>query len=441
MNRWSLVCGRLMVARRLCKILAVLLGFASCSLGEADEFDRAPINYSKSEPSNLVSELQDRLNDGTAKLEYEDHFGYLRSVLKELNVPQSSQMLVFSKTSLQSRRIWPQKPRAIYFSDDVYVGFCQAGDMIEVSVADPQLGAVFYTVDQEPDDKPAFRRQTDNCLMCHGGSSTQNIPGHLVRSVYPDPQGQPILSAGSFRIDHTSPLKQRWGGWYVTGTHGEMEHLGNLVIRGRDVPDKIDNAAGLNLEQLPTAVDRARYLTPHSDIVALMVLEHQAQGQNLITRANFLTRTALFQQEELNRSLGKPHDERWDSTTSRIKDAGEPLVKFLLFHDEAKLTHKITGTSDFAEQFQARGPRDSQGRSLRNLDLQRRMFRYPCSYLVYSANFRQLPNEVRDYIWQRLWDILSQDSSREFAHLSTGDREAILEILRETHPEVPEQWR
>ena len=435
--RLFLVSRRLSSARAICCTLTALFLLVS-SPSEADEFERAPINYSKTEPNNLVSQLQDRLNSGTSRLEYEDHFGYLRSVLRELAVPQSSQMLVFSKTSLQSRRIWPQKPRAIYFSDDVYVGFCQAGDVLEVSVADPQLGAVFYTVDQEPDDKPAFRRQTDNCLMCHGSSATQNIPGHLVRSVYPDAQGQPILSAGSFRIDHTSPLEKRWGGWYVTGTHGRMKHLGNFIIRGRDVPDKIDNTAGLNLHELPSTVDAERYLTPHSDIVALMVLEHQVQGHNLITRANFLTQTALFHQAELNRSLGKPNDERWDSTISRIKDAGEPLVKFLLMHGEAQLSDKLAGTSDFAHEFEALGPRDSRGRSLRELDLQRRMFRYPCSYLIYSPSFRQLPAEVREYAWQRMWDILNgRDTSSDFAHLSTGDRQSILEILRETHAELP----
>jgi hypothetical protein len=431
-----------LVGRASSWIVAALLALACSASVDADEFDRPPVNYSKTEPNNPVSQLQQRLSAGTAKLEYEDHFGYLRSVLRELNVPQSSQMLVFSKTSLQSRRIWPQRPRAIYFDDDVYVGFCQAGDVIEVSVADPQLGAVFYTVDQEPDDKPRLRRQTDNCLMCHGSSSTGNIPGHLVRSIYPDSQGQPILSAGSFRIDHTSPLEKRWGGWYVTGTHGDMRHLGNLVIRGRDVPAKIDNAAGLNQEQLSGAVDAERYLIPHSDIVALMVLEHQAQGHNLITRANFLARTALFQQEELNRAMGKPAGERWESTTSRIKDAGEPLVKYMLFHDEAKLTAKIAGTSEFAAEFQARGPRDGEGRSLRDLDLKRRMFRYPCSYLIYSDSFRQLPDDVRSYVWQRLWDILNgRDANKEFAHLSADDRRAIIEVLRQTHPELPDYWK
>jgi hypothetical protein len=422
--------------------LTVLIALAWSWRSLADEYERAPINYSESSPNNLVSQLQERLNGGKSVLSYEDHFGYLRSVLGALDVPESSQMLVFSKTSLQARRIWPQKPRAIYFSDDVYVGFCQSGDVIEVSAVDPELGAVFYTLDQTETDKPTFRRQTENCLMCHGSSATQNIPGHLVRSVFPDPQGHPILSSGSFRIDHTSPLKQRWGGWYVTGTHGGMQHLGNLIIRAREVPDKIDNAAGMNQKKLPPTVDGSRYLAPHSDIVALMVFEHQVQGHNLIARANFLTRTALFQQEELNRSMGKPKDHRWESTTSRIKDAGEPLVKYLLFHNEAQLTDRIAGRSKFAQEFQARGPRDTQGRSLRDLQLERRMFRYPCSYLVYSESFRRLPPEVRDYVWQRLWDILNgHDASNEFSHLSSSDRQTILAILRQTHPDLPENWK
>jgi hypothetical protein len=408
----------------------------------ADQYDGPPVNYAAAEAKNAVSQLQQRLDSASAKLKFEDHFGYLKSVLAALEVPESSQMLVFSKTSLQARRIWPQKPRAIYFSDEIYVGFCQAGDVIEVSVADPQLGAVFYTLDQEPVEKPVFRRQTDNCLMCHASSATQSIPGHVVRSVFPDPQGQPILSSGSYRIDHTSPLEKRWGGWYVTGQHGAMKHLGNLIIRGRNVPETIDNSAGLNLQHAPATVDLANYLTPHSDIVALMVLEHQAQGHNLITRANFLTRTALFQQQEMNRALGKREDERWESTTSRVKDAGEPLVKYLLFQEEAKLSGQVIGTSAFAQEFQARGPRDSQGRSLRQLDLKGRMFRYPLSYLIYSASFRELPAEVRDYVWQRLWDVLNgRDAGKEFAHLSSADRQAIVEILRETHPDRPDYWK
>src|SRR5262249_46659298 len=152
-------------------------------------------------------------------LEFADEFGYLPSVLKEFKIPVSSQMLVFSKTSLQRDRISPRTPRAIYFDDDVYVGFCRLGEVMEVSVADTKLGTVFYTLRQQPPAKPQFTRHTENCLSCHA-SRHQGIPAHMVRSVFPDRDGNPILSGGSYRVDQTTPIKNRWGGWYVTGTHG-----------------------------------------------------------------------------------------------------------------------------------------------------------------------------------------------------------------------------
>jgi hypothetical protein len=351
-------------------------------------------------------------------------------------------MLVFSKTSLQRHRISPHTPRALYFSDDVYVGFCQRGDVLEVSAVDPQLGAVFYTLDQERSDPPRIRRHGDSCLICHGSSPTHGVPGHLVRSLFVDPEGLPILASGSYRIDHTSPLKQRWGGWYVTGTHGDQTHLGNLVVRQRRVVEPVDNAAGLNVTDLSGRIDPTAYLTPHSDIVALMVLEHQAEGHNRITQAGFQTRLALHQEAALNRDLGQPEGQRWDSTTRRIKSVGEPLVQYLLFSGETELTARITGTSDFAAEFAHRGPRDDKGRSLRDFDLGHRLFKYPCSYLIYSAAFDALPAPVKDYVLRRLWDILNgHDSSKEFAHLSAADRQAIREILVATKKDLPDYWR
>ena len=264
-------------------------------------------------------------------------------------------MLVFSKTSLQRHRIAPRTPRAIYFSDDVYVGCCQDGDVLEISAVDPQLGTVFYTLDQTAAERPIVQRQTDNCLICHGSSQTKEIPGHVVRSVFANASGLPILSAGTYRIDHTSPLEKRWGGWYVTGTHGEQKHLGNLIVRGRAEPETIDNTAGHNLTSVADRFDTSRYLSPHSDIVALMVLEHQADAHNYLTRANFLTRQAMHYQQSLNRELGEPADHVWDSTKSRIKSANEPLVEYLLFSGEAELTGRIRGTSAFAEEFASAG--------------------------------------------------------------------------------------
>jgi hypothetical protein len=150
----------------------------------------------------------------------------------------------------------------------------------------------------------------------------------------------------------------------------------------------------------------------------------------------------MHYQQSLNRELGEPADHVWDSTKSRIKHAGEPLVEYLLFSGEAKLTAAVAGTSSFRDEFSARGPRDRQGRSLRDFDLQTRLFKYPCSYLIYSPSFGALPGEVKDYVLSRLWEVLSgQDQSDKFRHLSASDRQAILEILRDTLPELPAYWQ
>ena len=414
----------------------------TAGLARGQEFEQAPILYSQSQPDNRVSRLFEAIESGEKKLKREEGTGYLRSLLEELEVPVSSQMLVFSKTSLQRHRITSKTPRAIYFNDDVYVGFCQNGDMIEISAVDPQLGTVYYTVDQDAAERPALMRQTDNCLICHGSSQTKEIPGHLVRSVFADRSGMPILSAGTSRIDHTSPFEKRWGGWYVTGTHGEQKHLGNLIATGRSVPNEVDNAAGQNKTALDEYLDTSGYLGPHSDIVALMVLEHQTEAHNYLTRASFLTRQATHYQQALNRELGEPEGHVWDSTKSRIKSGCEPLVEYLLFSDEAALKGKVTGTSAFATEFAGRGPRDSHGRSLRDFDLERRMFKYPCSYLVYSEGFAALPPEARDYVLQRMWEVLSgQEQSEKFAHLSAEDRTAIRDILCDTLPDLPDYWK
>jgi hypothetical protein len=428
---------------RFFKPIAVLLllgtGF---TLRASDDFERDPFNYRNAVPSNAVTRLVERLALEKATLTYETHFGYLRSLLKELGVPASSQMLVFSKTSMQRHRISPKTPRALYYSDDVYVGFCQHGRVIEISAADPKLGAVFYTLEQEPAVKPKFVRQNDSCLLCHGSSQTKGVPGHLIRSVYSDLEGQPILSAGSFRIDQTVPLAKRWGGWYVTGTHGKQTHLGNLLVKGRREPEEIKNLGGLNVTSLRDRCDAAGYLTPHSDLVALMVLEHQTEMHNLIARAGMQTRLALHDEAALNKELGRGEDYHSESTYRRIKSVADPLVKYLLFGGETKLTDRIRGTSGFAEEFARRGPRDSKGRSLRDFDLETRLFKYPCSYLVYSSSFDALPIELTDYVWRRVFDILNdRDYTRDFDHLAAADRLALLEILRETKKDLPNYWR
>ncbi|MFH1303709.1 MAG: hypothetical protein ABIK07_21850, partial [Planctomycetota bacterium] len=235
-------------------------------------FEEAPINYNKAEPENLITRFQKKLDQGQIKLDYdrEKGTGYLSSVLKSLEIPVSSQVLVFSKTSLQVKHIDPQSPRALYFNDDLYVGFVQGGAALEVSASDPKLGTVFYTLTQTQSAKPAFVRRTFECTQCHASSMTQGVPGHIMRSVYPGPDGMPVFREGTYRSDQSSPFPERWGGWYVSGTHGNMRHMGNLIFRKGDSSSNLNRERGANAVDLEKWFDTSAYLGPHSDIVSLM---------------------------------------------------------------------------------------------------------------------------------------------------------------------------
>jgi hypothetical protein len=405
------------------------------------EIDRPPIEYSSGPLRDPVAVLQQRLDAGTSRLDFDARFGYLKSVLAELKISASSQMLVFSKTSFQQHRISPNSPRALYFNDEAYVGWVPYGEVMEVTAVDPQQGAIFYTLRQQATDRPQFVRDQGNCLTCHASARTQGVPGHLVRSVFASPSGLPHFGAGTFNTNHQSPLEERWGGWYVTGTHGKQRHMGNVVASDEDHP-VLDTQAGANITSLEGHTRIGSYLTGHSDIVALMVLEHQTEMQNLITRANYETRLALHQGAVMNRALERPDDYVSESTQRRIASAAEKLLRYMLFVDEAPLTDPIQGTSGFAQEFSGEGPRDPKGRSLRDLDLERRLFRYPCSYQIYSEAFAGLPNAVKEHVYRRLWEVLTgQDASECFARLSPTDRQAIHSILSATLTDLPSYWK
>lgn len=401
------------------------------------EFEHEPINYSTSSPQDAVTALQSQLDKGEVELRFDESQGYLASILEALNIKPSSQVLVHSQTSFQLRRISPRRPRALYFNDESYVGWVQGGDVIEIMTTEPHLGQVFYTLDQEQTDRPRILRDQGQCMICHSSSRTQNVPGGLVRSVFVNAGGQPHYGSGTFNIDHSSPFEKRWGGWYVTGTHGDMRHMGNVISKSRLDPENIDREDGANVKDLSDRLDTEPYLTPHSDIVALMVLEHQTQMQNFITAASFENRRAVHHDGVMNSALDRPKSYRSESTQRRIKSAGDKLVRYMLFADEFRLTSPVEGSSPFTEDFQSQGPRDSQGRSLRDFDLKTRMFKYPCSYLIYSPAFDALPSEVKRYVISMLHEILTgKNQNKEFAYLSADDRKAILEILTETKPEL-----
>jgi hypothetical protein len=403
--------------------------------------DHAAIQYDTAPVHDRIATLQQKLRDGKLKPEFRDRHGYLESILKALDVPVSSQVLVFSKTSFQAPRISPRLARSLYFTDDVYVGWVPGGDVLELASFDPTQGVIFYTMDQESGPKPRIDRR-DECLQCHASGGTLGVSGVVVRSVFVERSGMPLFQAGGFVTDHRSPLSQRWGGWYVTGTHGSAQHMGNVFAEDRDHPDQLDREKGANVTDLKGRIDTGNYLTDSSDIVALMTLEHQTRMTNLITRVGWETRMALHDQQAMNKALREPADQMSDSTRRRIENASDALVKYLLFADEAPLEAPVKGTSTFAKEFEARGPRDKRGRSLRDYDLTRRMFRYPCSYLIYSAAFDALPAPARDRIYHRIWDVVSgADQTPVYAKLTAADRQAVREILVETKRDLPDYWR
>jgi hypothetical protein len=420
--------------------LAALLFFGLPVVAHAQlEFERAPINYNSAPATDRIAKLQERLESGDAELKWDDKNGWLKSMLQTLDVPESSQALVFSRTSLQISRISPTRPRAIYFNDDIYIGWVQNGEVLELSAVDPQLGAVFYVLDQRDSDSPKIKRDRGECLSCHASSRTKGVPGFLVRSVFPGIDGRPFFGLGTTTTDHTTPLAERYGGWYVTGQHGDMGHRGNSIAK-EDQEPPIDVHRGANRDVLPKHVESDAYLHQDSDLVALMVLEHQSQMHNLITRAQFEAKLAAHYDKTMNKVLERPEDYQSESRQRRIISASEKLLKYMLFCNEFSLTSPVKGTTSFQADFESCGPKDKQGRSLRQFDLKTRMFRYPCSFLIHSDSYAALPAEIRDEVEIRLMKILrGQDQSEDFIHLDEETRTAILEILRDTLPGFKER--
>ena len=423
----------------LCTLLFALLPApAALAQGRADYLGE-PVRYEDAARTDPVARLAAAVASGERKLEWDAQRGWLPAVLEALEAPVSSQVLVFSKTSFQDTLISPTRPRAIYYGQDVYLGWIPGAPIMELTAIDPVQGPTFYALRQQA-DRLEFERRDEECLRCHATSRTRHWPGNLVRSVHSDAEGFPILRSGTHMTTQSSPLEERWGGWYVSGTHGEQRHMGNTWV-GEGESERVDVEAGANVTDLSGFFETEQFLSPHSDLVALMVMEHQTQMHNLLARASYKGRIALAYQAEMNQLLGEPAGTVSDSTRRRFERAAQDVVDHLLFQDEAPLSAPIAGSSSFAADYAAAGRRDSQGRSLRDLDLERRLFRFPCSDLVYSDAFDALPAPVLEAIWSELLEILNgRDVDRDFSHLSPADRSAILEILRETKQGLPASW-
>ena len=389
------------------------------------EYDRDPINYTNSQPNDPVAAVQKKILSGELKLAWDEKFGWLPALLDAFGAKKSSQILVMSKTSLQRRFITPENPRSLYFSDDVYIGYVPGAPVMEVSSVDPKLGGTFYFVEQEKLRKPKFVRSGD-CLSCHGGQRSLGVPGHFVRSVPADSSGELIPLEEVSDITQCTPLKDRWAGYYVTGKHGTQPHRGNLIGEKDLARFKEDPLFKGNITDLSTYFDNSKYHGKGSDILALMILEHQAHMHNYVARLNI----------EAAQMLAAYGHVRY------MRSQVDAFLRYLLFTEEFPLTGLIDGNPDFVKDFTARAIRDPKGRSLRDLDRKSRLFKYPCSFLIYSPSFDAMAGPIKEVILQKLHDILTgKNQDAQFARLTPDDRKSILEILRDTKPALPDYWR
>lgn len=380
-------------------------------IGERLPYGQQPIDYFGTSTTDAVARLADRLATGEVTLEHDGPNGYLRSLLQALDVPPESQMLVFSRTALNQNLVGPKNPRAVYFNDSVSVGWVPGAASIELTALDPHKGAMFYTLVQKSESATPRLQREERCLACHAGSSSLQVPGWLARSFLTDEDGNP--REGYSPITHALDVSKRFGGWYATGADGVGPHLGNLVGPDDNARHKREAAFRGTVPELQPFFDTSQYVSPHSDVVAQLVLHHQAHGLNLLVRAGYEHR------------LG------------RRSDAEEQLLRYLLFADEAPLAGPIEGTSGFREWFERQGPTDARGRSLRQFDLATRLFRYRLSYLIYSPVFEGLPAEVKQRLYNGMHAVLTGDPPPGLPEYPPDERSAVLRILRATKPDWP----
>jgi hypothetical protein len=415
---------------------AALLAFAAAvvSAQRRDAFvlsrDHPAIRYTTGDVDNPVAQLNERLAKGEVRLAYEPEHGYLRSVLDALGIPVSSQSLVFSKTSFQADLVTMHNPRAIFFGDNVFVGWVRGADLLEIATADRRQGSIFYALPQKAPSgtgAPVVLQRQNDCLACHLSWDTRGVPGLLTTSMYPLPD-DPNAYANGFTTVQGSPLEQRWGGWWVTGDTGGAQHLGNFPVMPAEKNFAHPRNPKAPLATVEGFFDLKGYPAKTSDVVAQLVLAHETTIINLIARLGWEARVA--------------ESEPSPDAASRVKDAAGELADSMLMLDETPLDGAIHGSSGYAEWFAAQGPKDGQGRSLRELDLKTRLFRYPCSFLIYGPAFDGLPPAAKQAVYARFLEVLSGRDTRKITqHLSAADRQAILQILRDTKPDLPESFR
>ncbi|MGI8602048.1 MAG: hypothetical protein ACR2OZ_03515 [Verrucomicrobiales bacterium] len=409
--------------------LSMLLLCGSSLAGAFDspsyqDFEQPPHSYWQRTLNDPFTRLKADLDSGIISLDRTSERAFLVSLLKALDIPSSSQMLVFSTTSLQLRLIRTHNPRALFFNEDVYLGFVPNGQ-IEIVSLDPEVGGIFYLMDIPREDRPLRIERSARCMNCHAAAETSYLPGLTIKSSVPGPNGGTVASFRQERVGHAVPFEERFGGWYVTGRHAIPNHWGNLsgrLFEGELTKIPLDPGSQFRVEKYPH---------PSSDILPQLIHEHQAGFVNRVLEASYRTRTALHISEG-KLSAGQ---------MSELDEQSNLLTRYLLFADEAKLPGPVEGDESFREDFLKTRRIASNGLSLKDFDLQTRLFKHRCSYMIYSRVFNGLPAEMKQRVYRRLGEALNTANPEpEYAWLPAAEKNAIRAILKETLSDLPAGW-
>lgn len=413
----------LRMTRIFLRRVSLVLGLVACAASDADEV--GPLNVAEAWKASKdpAAELWKKVATGEVTIDQSSDSAFLKSLLTALKIPAESQVLVFSKTSLQKALIGPSHPRALYYSADCYIGWVQGGDL-EIIGVDPERGPQFYRITHPFTGKKRPELVADQtCLSCHVGSSLQ------IQSVYVDKSGYPLAGEDRFVTTYESPLSERWGGWYVTGTHGKELHLGNVITKSTVKGMVHDSAQGANIVSLEKFISTEPYLVGSSDIVALMVLEHQYVMQNTLMETGRAMRRVLARQ--------KPDapEESWQRVAQKY---ARQITRQLLFSGEHELQDGgVTGGAAFQEAFRRDRVLSKDGRSLKDFNLRTRLFENRCSYMIYSAAFDALPEPLKKAVYDHLGEVLhGKDGGPDYHHLQAEERMGIFQILLDTKPEI-----
>jgi hypothetical protein len=401
------------------RVMFIGLVSATSAFGQASfqDIDEPPHNYRQRIPQDRFTGLKAALESGEIPLERGNEKAFVESLLKALGIPPTSQMLVFSTTSLQLSLISPSNPRALYFNEDVYVGYVPRG-RIEIVSLDPELGGVFYICDIPNETRPFRAERSERCMNCHASDETRYVPGLVIKSVIPGPGGGSLTAYRLGETGHEVPFDQRFGGWHVTGRHGITNHWGNLTGR---------LAAGelTTISNLPGArFSFEKYPVATSDILPQLLHEHQAGFVNRVVEASYRARTAL-------------HASNGNLTPAQAAELDEQariVTRYLLFADEAPLPPGgVEGDPAYKADFLRTRRATPDGMSLKDFDLQTRLFKHRCSYMIYSPIFTGLPAAMKERIYRQVAAALSSTKTdKEYDYLPKGEKEAIRRILSAT---------